>query len=105
MAVRGACKETGRIIWKHFLKRLRDHICKVVVRNLTPDTEIVLSAGLKNAARLLKRLKLVGKEHHPELARHGIEAFIFEWQRLCVSQLPFDLPVLPRTRFCVLEHR
>src|SRR3974390_590729 len=104
MPVRGACKETWRVVRKHLFKRLCDDICKLVVRNLIPDVEIIMSVGLQDAPRLFKSLNLVGKEHHPELAGHSIEALIVEWQFLCVSHLPFGPMVLPHTGFGMLKH-
>ncbi len=86
-------------------QRLRHDIGKLVFRNPVPDTEKEMTTRLEDPARLLVTLNLVGKEHHAELADHGIEASILERQRHGIGLSPRDPTIMRLPRLRMIEHR
>src|SRR5581483_2358193 len=90
ITVRRARQEARRVFGKERLQRARHDIGELVFLDPIPDVENENPAGPEHAPRLRKRLGLVGKEHHAELAYDGIELAVAEWERHRIRLAPLD---------------
>ena len=88
MAVRRPRQKARRIVGEDVRERGGDDVGELIVFDGIPDTEDEVAARFQHAPRFAVGLRLVGEEHRPELADHGIEGLVGERQRLRIGRLP-----------------
>ena len=103
--VRRAHHELRRIARKNHLEGFSDGVGKIILLNPVPDVEEEAPAGFQDAARFGVAFDLVRKEHHAELAGHGVEAVVVEGECQGVRLSPVDLVIARKTRSRLGEHR
>jgi hypothetical protein len=80
--------ETRRVLRKNRFKGRCQCIDELVLFDSIPHAEKKNSARTEHPMRLRERLRLVGKEHDPELTNHGVEFSIGEWKLHGVGLAP-----------------
>ena len=97
--------EAGRVLGEepreHFLVDFGERIGRV----RRPYTEEVAATGAQHPGGLAEGCRLVGEEHHPELADHEIELRLAERQRHRVGLDEFDALAAGELAPCHRQHR
>src|SRR2546430_15537912 len=78
VAVRRAGQEERRVVDEHPTDRRCDHRSELIVLDRVPHVEQEHATGAQHPSHLSERGRSIGKEHHPELTHHRIEARITE---------------------------
>ena len=99
-----AGQESRGIRGEERLQRLRYHAGEFVLLDAVPHIEQEHAAGPEDAAGFRKRLRLVRKEHGPELADDGVERAIREGQLHSVCLAPLHRTACADRR-CHVQHR
>src|SRR5258708_7839868 len=102
--VGGAREEAGRVLGKERYERGRHGIGEFVLLDAVPGVEEEQSARAQHATCLREGLRLVGEEHHAELAHDGVELSILERQLHGVRLAPLHRAPYPDGAG-LLEHR
>ena len=104
VAMRSACHETRWVLREVRGERLRDHVGKLVCRDMVPYAEDETATPLQDPVRLAIALNFVGKKHHPKLTRHNVEALGLKGKVQGIGLSPLDrvIPGLPPSG--MLEH-
>jgi len=104
IAMRRALDEAGRVGRKDLGQRIEQHPGEFVAGDRIPDIEKIMAAGPKDPSDLAVAFRLVGEEHHAELAGRDIETPVGERQIHRVGLLPSDVDVSGRMGSGKIEH-